>query len=78
MHEMQPIAIDNRVVCLSVSLSLTRFNSTVRAVCEEESFVAAFAKPLWLLFHLHTDFATTFTNFSLPQAGPKIFWDVGP
>jgi len=33
MHEMQTIVTDNRGVCPSVSLSVTRLNLVVRAVC---------------------------------------------
>jgi len=37
MHELQTIVTDDRCVCLSVSLSVTRLNSAAHAVCAAHS-----------------------------------------
>jgi len=48
MYHMQTIVNDNRCVCLSVSLSVTRLNSAAHAVCAG-SFGADFAESRWPL-----------------------------
>jgi len=48
MNEMQTIVIDDRGLCLSISLSVTWLNLVAHAVCMG-SFGAAFAKSLWPL-----------------------------
>jgi len=51
MHEMQTIVTDDRSVCRSVSLSVTRLNSAARAIVQGHS-VQPLPTHFGLLFEL--------------------------